>query len=176
MTKYKGPIEPRSRPKIEKRGPVKMDLGQNKKPKRGEWARGGKGEAVALFREACRSTAEKIKLLEAWADECELRQREVVTSSGVVTVYARGQNWMKASENIINHGYGKAPKVIIGEEDNPIRVNLGMSEEAVLASKQRLFGITPQIASTVCDALEDVIEDEDEDDDDDDDEDDGDRD
>lgn len=67
---------------------------------------GGRPKIVDELRQrALRAVDEKV--LAAWEDELEERDRQVVTQVGAITVFCKGPNWVKCSELLAAYGLGK---------------------------------------------------------------------
>lgn len=63
------------------------------------------------FRDRARKAVDE-KVLDAWIDELEVRERTVITPAGPFEIEQRGKEWLRASELLAAYAYGKPAQTI----------------------------------------------------------------
>lgn len=93
---------------------------------------GGRGKLADELRQRALKAVDQ-RVLEAWEDEMEVRERQVITQVGPITVVARGPNWVKCSELLAAYGLGKPVQPTESKVDVVHHDAREMSRERLLA-------------------------------------------
>lgn len=72
----------------------------------------GRPKVAEEFRARARKAVDE-KVLQAWIDELEIKERTVITPAGSFEIMSRGKEWMRASENLAAYGYGKPTQPVV---------------------------------------------------------------
>lgn len=86
-----------------------------KKGKSGNKA--GRPKVVEEFRARCRKIVDE-EVIDMWHEEIQLKEREVITPAGPMTMVTRGKHAEKAADQLSAYGYGKpTQRVELAPED-----------------------------------------------------------
>lgn len=74
-------------------------------------------------------------VIDAWADEIELRDRAIMTPAGPMDMVCRGKDWMKATELATAYALGKPSQSVemSGPDGGPIQHDVREISDAELA-------------------------------------------
>ena len=85
----------------------------------------GRPKVAEEFRERAKKAVDEV-VFRAWLEECEERERTVITPAGPFEIVQRGKEWMRASELLAAFGYGKPAQTVehTGSGGEPLSITV----------------------------------------------------